>query len=52
MSLCPACGAFPVKRLALVCELCLAVLPPNPEHIKPIVERVMDDLFDDEKDAA
>lgn len=44
--ICPSCNTFPVKRLEVICEACRSV---NPEHIKPIVGRVMDDI---EKDAA
>lgn len=39
--ICPSCGVFPVKRLEVICAACRSV---NPEPIKPIVIRVMDEI--------
>ena len=48
---CPSCNTFDVEHKQIVCAYCRGVVP-NPEHIKPIVERVMDLFEDDRKDAA
>ena len=49
---CPSCGEFDVGHKELICRLCRVVVLPNPEHIAPIVERVMDEIEETRKDAA
>jgi hypothetical protein len=49
VTLCPSCGVQPVKRLEVICELCRCI---NPEPIRTIVPRVMDEIVQHRKDAA
>ena len=48
---CPSCGG-PVKRLEVVCELCRSVVSSQPEHIRTIVPRVMDEIEQNQKGEA
>jgi len=41
---CPSCGEFDVEHKQLICLACRGVVLPNPEPIKPIVDRVMDEI--------
>ena len=49
---CPSCGVRPVKRLEVVCELCRAIRPDDPEPTQTILPRVMDEIQQTRKDAA